>query len=255
MIFIILFILRITILYLFIKYLIYTKGLLNRFILLLVLFFYCLINFFSIPNFRRCNPPSKLKTCFANIRILQGAIEMYNMDHATMMTTNFDMNALVKSNYIKSPIKGPEEKCEYLVEGDLTSDGYIYCANHGDVMGLKAKEIKERKEKEEREKTAYHLKDTFSGLWALETKIDNYLSSLLNFTVNNTIELLLYFGLVISGLGGPIVTISGFINSITCLTILRMFKCEKEEKDIVVYEASEELEDLSRTNETKDSKG
>ena len=40
-----------------------------------------------IPSFKRVHHSSRDKVCYSNIRVLQGAVEMYNMDIETMMTT------------------------------------------------------------------------------------------------------------------------------------------------------------------------
>ncbi len=76
---------------------------------------------------------AKKASCFSNQRILQGAIEMYNMDHSTMMTT-IDMETLVKEHYLIKELVGPEPQCEYESIGDLTQDGYINCKFHGNPM-------------------------------------------------------------------------------------------------------------------------
>lgn len=80
------------------------------------------------------NPPSLGRdskyACYSNIRVLTGAVEMYNMDHATMMST-LDTDTLVKEHYLKYPPKGPDPDCEYYSEGDLIEDGIIACKKHG----------------------------------------------------------------------------------------------------------------------------
>lgn len=75
---------------------------------------------------------ARKRACFSNIRVLTGGVEMYNMDHATMMST-LDMDVLVKERYLRSPIKGPDPECEYYTEGDLTQDGIIACKKHGAI--------------------------------------------------------------------------------------------------------------------------
>ncbi len=42
-------------------------------------------------------PFARDKACFSNIRVIQGAVEMYNMDVATMMRT-LDMDVLIEGN-------------------------------------------------------------------------------------------------------------------------------------------------------------
>jgi hypothetical protein len=83
-------------------------------------------------------PLKKDKTtqCLSNIRVITGAIEMYNMDHSQMMT-ELDLDKLVESHYLKEiPIK-PTDKCDYFIVGDILSDGYIACKKHGTVSDYK----------------------------------------------------------------------------------------------------------------------
>ena len=82
------------------------------------------------PNFEAARKDARTKACFSNIRVLQGAVEMYNMDNATMMST-LDMEELVKTHYIKHIPDKPEPECEYESIGDLTQDGYVNCKFHG----------------------------------------------------------------------------------------------------------------------------
>ena len=122
----------------------------------------------AIPNHRghhRGN--ARKKACFSNMRVLQGAIEMYNMDVVTMMRELDDNNQkiLIEGKYIKSkdPLVCPETsgKGKYYSIGDITENGFIYCSYHGNLEEIKitpdmtyqeyVKE-KERIEKEKEEK-------------------------------------------------------------------------------------------------------
>ena len=101
-----------------------------------------------IPNFRKGHAPSKEKGCYSNIRVLQGAVEMYNMDNEEMMT-ELNANILVDSKYLKSIPKGTEPECKYFTKGNLTEDGEICCKLHGglisegdpDVVGKKEMQL------------------------------------------------------------------------------------------------------------------
>ncbi len=81
--------------------------------------------------------PGRQKSCYSNIRILQGAVEMYNMDVATMMTS-LDQSALINDHYIKdsSPLVCPNDSKHgvYKNSGDLTDSGEIYCTYHGGLI-------------------------------------------------------------------------------------------------------------------------
>ena len=84
----------------------------------------------AIPNFKAAKASAREKACFSNQRVLMGAVEMYNMDHDTMMTT-LDIPTLVKEKYLKSAPVGPEPECEYFSIGDLSGDGVVACKRHG----------------------------------------------------------------------------------------------------------------------------
>ena len=92
------------------------------------------------PYYRKCTRGSaRDKACYSNIRVIQGAVEMYNMDHPTMMTT-LDQNILISGKYIKSnsPLQCPETSKNGTYYGDdLTGEGYIYCDYHGDLAGTR----------------------------------------------------------------------------------------------------------------------
>ena len=76
---------------------------------------------------------SKKASCFSNQRVLQGAVEMYNMDHSTMMST-LDIDTLVKEKYLHQKPIAPDPQCKYEAVGDLTQDGYVNCKFHGNPM-------------------------------------------------------------------------------------------------------------------------
>ncbi|MBF0501037.1 MAG: hypothetical protein HQM09_12940 [Candidatus Riflebacteria bacterium] len=73
------------------------------------------------------------KACYANIRLIQGAVEMYNMDHPQLIK-NMDssvLQILKNGQYISSIPTKPSPRCEYLNDGDLTQNGRIICRLHG----------------------------------------------------------------------------------------------------------------------------
>lgn len=89
----------------------------------------------AIPNFKKARDSAREKACFSNMRVLQGAVEMYNMDNSADMT-NLDIQKLIKGGYLKTAPKGPEPECEYYSKGDLSSnDGKIACKKHGVLKG------------------------------------------------------------------------------------------------------------------------
>ncbi len=90
-----------------------------------------------VPNFRRAREQSREKACYANMRVLLGAVEMYNMDNQQQLCMIDDqiIDGLQQGNYLKGGISKPEQNCAYLSSGDLAGTGTIYCAIHGCVEG------------------------------------------------------------------------------------------------------------------------
>ena len=99
-----------------------------------IIFFLFLIafTFVNLPVFAtRGYAPQK--ECFSNIRVISGAIEMYNMDNEVMMKELNEENAnlLIEGNYLRKMPKGSKPLCRYRSSGDLTADGIVYCEYHG----------------------------------------------------------------------------------------------------------------------------
>lgn len=87
----------------------------------------------AIPNFKKARESARQKSCYANIRVILGAVEMYNMDSSQMMD-NLDINGLVTQGYLKSEPAKPESDCGYN-GSNLTGNGVITCTRHGSVEG------------------------------------------------------------------------------------------------------------------------
>ena len=98
----------------------------------------------AIPNFRKAREQAREKACYANMRVILGAVEMYNMDNTTMMTELKDADAataggaLVKGKYLKSPVNKPEKDCAYSGKG-IDGTGLIECKIHGTIEEKAAK--------------------------------------------------------------------------------------------------------------------
>jgi len=86
----------------------------------------------AIPNFRKAREQGREKACYANMRVILGAVEMYNMDHSSMMRTA-NIDDLRSGQYLKAAITPPENGCAYGTIGDLASDGHVICLLHGAV--------------------------------------------------------------------------------------------------------------------------
>lgn len=251
MIFLIILVIRIAILYTFIKYFIYADGCLNRIILFIVFVLYCVFNFGGAIPEKHHHTSSREKACFSNIRVLTGAVEMYNMDCPQMMN-KLDMNKLVETKYLKAPIIGPEKECEYLTEGDMTGNGYIYCANHGDIERFKQKDIEARKENEKKKNLTYHITNFFSIIWSYETKLDDFFASLFDPIFKTTIGTIIGLILFALGISCKFPGIGGIINILVCISILRMFKKEDKGKEefVVVYEDNSESDNSEQSNQS-----
>ncbi|MEW6711423.1 MAG: hypothetical protein AB1403_16480 [Candidatus Riflebacteria bacterium] len=88
----------------------------------------------AVPNFQKARGDAQKKACFANQRVLLGAVEMYNMDHEEMME-KLDSSAielLAGENYLKTPPQCPADG-KYYSDGKLSADGEIKCTIHGGV--------------------------------------------------------------------------------------------------------------------------
>ncbi len=95
-----------------------------------------------IPNMGRSRyqPQAREKACYANMRVILGALEMYNMDHTEMIDSINDADVtredgfLIRGHYLKAPVNRPESGCFYSGR-DLNGTGRIECAEHGTVEG------------------------------------------------------------------------------------------------------------------------
>ena len=97
----------------------------------------------ATPNFRKSREQARGKACMANMRVLAGAVEMYNMDNPQGMS-QLSMEPLLRGKYLKSKIVPAEQECRYLSTGDLTADGEIYCQLHGNMEGHSLDQVKSK---------------------------------------------------------------------------------------------------------------
>ncbi len=90
------------------------------------------------------------KTCFACQRVLKGAIDLYNQEHASpgQQIGKIDHkdvvdadNSLYTQKYLKSVPLMADSKCRMHSYGDLATDGIIYCEYHG-TDPMVAKELR-----------------------------------------------------------------------------------------------------------------
>ncbi len=87
------------------------------------------------PNFTKGGSSnSKQKACYSNIRVIQGAVEMYNMDASELMS-ELNIDYLTNGHYLKVKPDHPDKPCSY--QGSkLEDDGSVYCTFHGDIQGI-----------------------------------------------------------------------------------------------------------------------
>lgn len=81
------------------------------------------------------------RECDANLRVLLGAVELYNMDHQEMIKELRDEDVqkggkLVGGTYLKTPISKPIPECLYSSVGDISQEGHLTCKVHGRVLEL-----------------------------------------------------------------------------------------------------------------------
>lgn len=91
----------------------------------------------AIPNFKKARSNAQMAACYANIRILTAAVEMYNMDHPQQAISKLsdadglEGGILLKGKYLSAPIQKADPECAYESSGDLTTGGKIRCRKHG----------------------------------------------------------------------------------------------------------------------------
>ncbi len=100
--------------------------------------YFCINLFLSFSNFgficiKRSRTSARKKACSSNIRVLQGAVEMYNTDHEKTPMKTLDIKTLEEFKYLKpNSVQGPSDQCEYLSNRDLSKDGKVICRFHSD---------------------------------------------------------------------------------------------------------------------------
>ncbi|PKL50841.1 MAG: hypothetical protein CVV42_02205 [Candidatus Riflebacteria bacterium HGW-Riflebacteria-2] len=85
---------------------------------------------------RRNHHQARMKACFANQRVIMGAIEMYNMDNNEFMRHMDEtaLKSLIEGRYLKSMPNCPAyPPGQYVSDGDISQDGTIRCTVHGSV--------------------------------------------------------------------------------------------------------------------------
>lgn len=114
----------------------YNKKAFTLIELLIVIAIVIIIALCVKPNAHPTRASAREKNCFSNLRVITGAVEMYNMDnYQKNQMRSLEMQTLVNEHYLKSIPTGPDISCEYFSDGDLSvaSEGIIACKYHGDM--------------------------------------------------------------------------------------------------------------------------
>ncbi len=116
-------------------------------ILIYIIFFVIIliIAAMAMPNFKTDvgrGANKWQKACYSNIRVVQGAVEMYNMDaplatgskNIHLFMDKMNMQNLVKGGYLKPGIKCPGiGEDTYTNVGNLDGDGEVSCGKEGGI--------------------------------------------------------------------------------------------------------------------------
>ncbi len=96
----------------------------------------------AISRMEKARDAAIAKYCAANIRIITGGVEMYNMDNKVMMkeleiknllTPTYNPYTKKNETYLKGDPNNNQYGCSYKSKGDLTTDGEIICNKHGSL--------------------------------------------------------------------------------------------------------------------------
>lgn len=89
---------------------------------------------------------ARARACLANMRVMAGSIEIYNVDHSEMLKKpDFSMflegGVMIKENLLKQPIRLPDDQCSYSFIGDFSDPdtAVISCSAHGSVKDIDEK--------------------------------------------------------------------------------------------------------------------
>ncbi len=100
-------------------------------ILVLVIVFFGI--FLSNSRAAYDGPVTQIKnSCFTSSRVLEGAIELYDMEHSDAPMKKLDIALLKSGNYLKGEIHGCNPDCEF--EADLLGrNPIVWCKKHGNT--------------------------------------------------------------------------------------------------------------------------
>lgn len=96
----------------------------------------------AFKNFFNARTTARSRGCSANMRVLLGATEMYNMDNQVPMSDQIDIKTLVEESYLRSVPLCPDGGT-YSARGDMSADGEVACSVHNTVGELNQGSIAE----------------------------------------------------------------------------------------------------------------
>lgn len=96
--------------------------------LLVSCFIYYIIFILPMPIFTVHNHVARLRACYSNLRVIQGAVEMYNMDvDKVNKMDKLNMSNLTLGGYVKPGIKCPEANKDLYSGNNLLASGTVMC--------------------------------------------------------------------------------------------------------------------------------
>ena len=100
-----------------------------------MIFIFAIVAFLTRNNLVELNDKNSIANeCFANLRVITGAVEMYNMDNREPITF-YSLQAhdtLLQQGYLRSEIRC-KDGGEYMSTGSLFAGSVIYCTKHGSL--------------------------------------------------------------------------------------------------------------------------
>jgi len=90
----------------------------------------------AVPNFKAARERANTRACYANQKTVAGAVEMYNLDKNTRVSTLSGLwTALKSGGYLQSipqdPGQGPGTSGQYQL---TTANNGIKCSSHGTIQ-------------------------------------------------------------------------------------------------------------------------
>jgi len=90
----------------------------------------------AVPNFRRARERANQRACYANQKTLAGALEMYNLDNNTCITSfsATTLGSLKVQGYLQSIPQDPGQGQTSSSNYQLDTNGDMYCGVHGPIQ-------------------------------------------------------------------------------------------------------------------------